>query len=276
MKRPAPRKIATQKIQQQRLARLARAPKTVTKRDLESSLVGRIISARRARRITATVSVLAVAILIALTAAATYSPALALKQIYVSGNERVSAEQVLGALESHIGTPLALIGEADVAESLANFELIESFSVSAVPPDGLNIRIFERQPISIVRIEGIAWLHDVAGVRIDLATAEDVYPEVLISESPINSQRYRNAMEVLLSLPQQLLDDVATIEARSKDDVQLGLRSNLGNIVVWGDSSNSVLKAKVLEALMQNYADTTDVVFDVSSPNAPVVRLGNF
>jgi cell division protein FtsQ len=276
MKRPAPRKMASQKIQQQQLARLARAPKTLTKRDLESSLVGRMISARRARRITASISVLAVIALIAITVAATYSPALALKQIYVSGNERVSTEQVLAALESHLGTPLALIGETDVASSLADFELIESFSVSAVPPDGLNIRIFERQPVSIVSIEGVGWLHDVAGVRIALANAEDKYPQVLISESPINSQRYRNAMEVLLSLPQQLLDDVETIEARSKDDVRLGLASNLGNIIIWGDSSNSALKAKVLEALMQNYANTAEVVFDVSSPNAPVVRLGNF
>jgi cell division protein FtsQ len=37
-----------------------------------------------------------------------------------------------------------------------------------------------------------------------------------------------------------------------------------------------VLKSKVLDALVANQKETDRVTFDVSSPNAPVVRYGNF
>jgi len=276
MKRPSSKKLPAEKLQQQRLTRLAKAPKQLTKRDLESSLVGRMISTRRARRIAASISAFALSVLLAITAVATFSPLLAISEIYVTGTERIKQEQIAKALAPHIGTPLPLLSEQEVAASLSSFDLIESFSATAVPPNGLKVRIFERQPISMVKSSGVAWLHDPAGIRIDRAKPGDVYPEVVISEDPRSSQRYRNAMEVLMALPENLLDEVETIEAKTKDDVQLTLRSSRGQKIIWGDSSNAVLKSKVLQALMKNNRRATDVTFDVSSPNAPVVRFGNF
>jgi cell division protein FtsQ len=79
-----------------------------------------------------------------------------------------------------------------------------------------------------------------------------------------------------MALPEDLLDDVEYIEARSKDDVQMSLRSSRDQRIIWGDSSDSVLKSKVLQALMKNNRKQTSVTFDVSSPNAPVVRFDNF
>jgi cell division protein FtsQ len=100
--------------------------------------------------------------------------------------------------------------------------------------------------------------------------------EILISENPLNSQRFRNSIEVLMALPEELLDEVEFIEARSKDDVQMSLRSSRNQRIIWGDSSDSALKSKVLQALMLNHRKTQSVTFDVSSPNAPVVRFDNF
>jgi cell division protein FtsQ len=54
------------------------------------------------------------------------------------------------------------------------------------------------------------------------------------------------------------------------------LRGSLGQRISWGDSSNAVLKSKVLQALIANNQGATGVTFDVSSPNAPVVRFDNF
>jgi cell division protein FtsQ len=54
------------------------------------------------------------------------------------------------------------------------------------------------------------------------------------------------------------------------------LRGSLGQRISWGDSSDAVLKSKVLQALMANNGGVTGVTFDVSSPNAPVVRFDNF
>lgn len=276
MKRPGSKKLPGEKLQRQRLNTLAKAPRRITRRELDDSLMGRMLSSRRTKRLMATLSVGSVSILLVLVAIATFSPALAIKEIYVTGTDRIQPELISKALQSHIGTPLPLLDEKEVAKSLASFALIESFSAIALPPNGLQVKISERQAISIVNVKGERWLFDPAGVRVAQASGSDALPEILISEDPRNSQRFRNAIDVLMALPEDLLDQVEFIEARSKDDVQMSLRSSRDQRIIWGDSSDSVLKSKVLQALMLNHRKTQSVTFDVSSPNAPVVRFDNF
>ena len=276
MKRPGSKKLPGEKLQRQRLNTLAKAPRRITQRELDNSLIGRMVSSRRAKRIIASISVGSLAILLAIVAGATFSPALAIKEIYVTGTERIQPELISKALQGHIGTPLPLLDENAVAKSLASFALIESFSATAVPPNGLQVKISERQAISIVAVNGERWLYDPAGVKVAQATGSEELPEIQISEEPRNSQRFKNAIEVLMALPEDLLHQVELIEARSKDDVQMSLRTSRDQRIIWGDSSDSVLKSKVLQALMANHRKTQSVTFDVSSPNAPVVRFDNF
>jgi len=275
LKRPGSKKLPGEKLQRKRLNTLAKAPRRITQRELDNSLIGRMVSSRRAKRIIASISVSSIAILLAIVAGATFSPALAIKEIYVTGTERIQPELISKALQGHIGTPLPLLDENEVAKSLASFALIESFSVTAVPPNGLQVKISERQAISVVAVKGERWLYDPAGVKVAQATGSEELPEIQISEEPRNSQRYRNAIEVLMALPEDLLHQVEFIEARSKDDVQMSLRTSREQRIIWGDSSDSVLKSKVLQALMANHRKTQSVTFDVSSPNAPVVRFDN-
>jgi cell division protein FtsQ len=276
VKRPGSNKLPGEKLQRQRLNTLAKAPKRITRRELDNSLMGRMLSSRRAKRLVASLSVGSISVLLVIVAVATFSPALAIKEIYVTGTERIKPELISKALQSHIGTPLPLLDEQEVAKSLSSFALIESFSATAVPPNGLQVKISERQAISIVNVKGERWLFDPAGVRVAQASGSDALPEILISEDPRNSQRYRNSIDVLMALPEDLLDEVEFIEARSKDDVQMSLRSSRDQRIIWGDSSDSVLKSKVLQALMVNHRKSQSVTFDVSSPNAPVVRFDNF
>jgi len=276
VKRPGSKKLPGEKLQRQRLNTLAKAPRRITQRELDNSLLGSMVSSRRAKRIIASLSVGSIAVLLAIVAGATFSPALAIKEIYVTGTERINPELISKALQSHIGTPLPLLDEKSVATSLASFALIESFSATAVPPNGLQVRISERQAISVVAVKGERWLYDPAGVRVAQATGTEELPEIQISEEPRNSQRFRNAIDVLMALPEDLLHQVEFIEARSKDDVQMSLRSSRDQRIIWGDSSDSVLKSNVLQALMANHQKTQSVTFDVSSPNAPVVRFDNF
>ena len=276
MKRPGSRKLPGERLQRQRLNTLAKAPKRITRRELDNSLMGRMISSRRAKRLVASLSMGSIAILLLIVGVATFSPALAIKEIYVTGTDRIKPELISKALQSHIGTPLPLLDEQEVAKSLGSFALIESFSAIALPPNGLEVKISERQAICIVNLKGERWLFDPAGVRVAPASGESALPEILITEDPRNSQRFRNAIDVLMALPEDLLDQVEFIEAKSKDDVQMSLRSSRDQRIIWGDSSESVLKSKVLQALMANDRKTQSVTFDVSSPNAPVVRFDNF
>ena len=69
---------------------------------------------------------------------------------------------------------------------------------------------------------------------------------------------------------------MASVQAKTKDDVTLHLRGIASQKVIWGDSSDAVLKSKVLAALIKNQKKSDVVTYDVSSPTAPVVRYGNF
>jgi cell division protein FtsQ len=56
----------------------------------------------------------------------------------------------------------------------------------------------------------------------------------------------------------------------------MSLRGNLGQKIIWGDSSDAVLKSKVLQVLLLNNQGASSVTFDVSSPSAPVARFENY
>ena len=258
------------------LSSLARAPRRVLARDLENSIISRMVSARRLRRIATSLTVGSVAVLGILTGVATFSPLLAIQQVTVVGTERLDPEEISKALASQIGKPLPLFNQEEIADSLAGFSLIESFTATALPPNELQVKVSERQGICIVEFEGALWLHDPAGVRIALAQPTDLLPRILVSEVPSSSQRFRDSVDVLLALPVELLAQVEIIQANTKDDVQMSLRGSLGQRISWGDSSDAVLKSKVLQALMANNQGASGVTFDVSSPNAPVVRFDNF
>jgi cell division protein FtsQ len=255
---------------------LASAPRRVLSRDLESLMISRVMSARRVRRIAVSLSAGSILILGILTSVATFSPLLAIQQVTVVGTQRLSPDEISKALSSQIGTPLPLLNQDEIAQSLAGFSLIESFTATAVPPNELQIRVSERQALCIVEFEGALWLHDPAGVRIALAEPTDLLPRIVITEPPTSSQRFRDSVDVLLALPVELLAEVEIIQANTKDDVQMTLRGSLGQRISWGDSSNAVLKSRVLQALIANNQGATGVTFDVSSPNAPVVRFDNF
>jgi cell division protein FtsQ len=211
-----------------------------------------------------------------LTAVATFSPLLAIQQVSVIGTQRLSSDEISKALSGQLGKPLPLLDQDEIAKSLAGFTLIESFAVTAVPPNELQIRISERQALCIIEFGGALWLHDPAGVRIALAEPADLLPRILISEDPRTSQEFRDSVDVLLALPFELLAEVEFIQANTRDDVRLSLRGSLGQRISWGDSSDAVLKSKVLQALIANNQGVTGVTFDVSSPNAPVVRFDDF
>lgn len=210
--------------------------------------------------------------LILLVLATIFTPILSVETIRVTGASKVSQKAIEQAVKSQIGVPLPLVSNDTVSKSLSKFSQIESFSLVRELPHTLHIAISERQPIAIVDIKGVSYLYDPAGVRLGEASYKDKYPRVYSGSEPKKSESFALAIDVLLALPASLLPRVSQIDAKSKDDVTMQLRGNAGQRIVWGDSSQSALKSKVLAALIKNQKDTDRVTFDVSSPTAPVVR----
>ena len=214
--------------------------------------------------------------LLLLVLATIFTPLLAVEKIEVGGVKRLKDKSIINALTSQMGKPLPLVSPSEIAKALEAFPLIESFSIVSLPPHTLKIQIAERQPIGVISVAGTSYLYDPAGVKIGIATGSEKLPSISIKGAPEESKEFDAAIEVLMALPASLLERVSEINAKSKDDVTLRLRGYAGQRIIWGDGSDSVLKSKVLDALVANQKKTDRVTFDVSSPNAPVVRYGNF
>lgn len=236
----------------------------------------RFTAKSRKRKTVLLIVVSSLGALLALVFATVFTPLLAVEKIEVGGLKRLKEKSIVNALTSQIGKPLPMVSPAEISKALTAFALIESFSVVSLPPHTLKIQISERQPIGVILLGGTNYLYDPAGVRIGIASGGERLPKISITGDPEDSKEFDAAIEVLMALPASLLERVSEINAKSKDDVTLRLRGYSGQRIIWGDGSDSVLKSKVLDALVANQKETDRVTFDVSSPNAPVVRYGNF
>jgi cell division protein FtsQ len=211
-------------------------------------------------------------VLLLLVLATLVTPMLAVEKIKLTGLNKVPQKAVMAAVKANLGKPLPLVNQQEIADQLSKFKLIESISIISELPHTLHIAIAERQPIAIVDVAGASVLYDAAAVNLGAATYKDKYPRVLINDDPKNSKAFGLAIDVLLALPYELLNRVAVIDAKTKDDVRLQLRGYSAQLIIWGDSSQGTLKSKVLAALIANQKQSDRVTYDVSSPSAPVVR----
>ncbi len=200
-----------------------------------------------------------------------FTPILAVNKITVTGSDKVPEKQIQAALKDYLGKPLPMISSQSVADDLAKFKLIESVSVVSQPPHELRVKIVERTAISIVVQDGVGFLYDPSGVRLGVANGSEKLPTIIITGDPKTSKNYTQAIDVLLSLPASLLEKVELIQARTRDNVSMRLRGNAKQTVIWGDSTQSALKSRVLKVLLFRTPARIPATFDVSSPLTPSV-----
>jgi cell division protein FtsQ len=212
-----------------------------------------------------------VVVLAALLAVAVYSPLLALRHVEVAGAARVDAAEVQDSVESQLGTSLALIDYDSITDELARFPLIRSYVTELVPPNTLIIHLVEREPVGVV-IDGAKFeLLDPAGIEVQSSdTRPEGIPLIDVGGKGASSAAYRSVVEVLLSLPPELLAQVDTISATTKDNVTFLLRG-VGQTVVWGSSDRSAYKASALAAMVAHQGSDSLVEYDVSAPGSVVV-----
>ncbi len=273
---PKAKAPVSKKQQQQKLLKIRKSSKRNSILSRLSPEAKRFTAKSRKRKTVLLIVISSLGALLALVFATIFTPLLAVEKIEVGGLKRLKEKSIVNALTSQIGKPLPMVSPSEISKSLTAFALIESFSVVSLPPHTLKIQISERQPIGVILLGGTNYLYDPAGVRIGIASGGERLPKISISGDPEDSKEFDAAIEVLMALPASLLERVSEINAKSKDDVTLRLRGYSGQRIIWGDGSDSVLKSKVLDALVANQKETDRVTFDVSSPNAPVVRYGNF
>ncbi len=188
-----------------------------------------------------------------------FSSLLAVTQVRVIGIEGERASAVTAAARIPIGRPIAAI-DTDAAE-LAVLELPWVATVEARRgwPHEIVLAVTVRTPIALVDEGSGREAVDAEGV---VFTPDGPLPKGLPTVRA-KGVGLTAAMAVLASLPADLSRKVVSLDATTRDDVDLTLRS--GDVVRWGSADDPEFKAEVLRALMKRKAD----VYDVSAPELP-------
>lgn len=269
---PATREKKPRVIRADREARMELRRAARERRRYERGEVRRFTRRSRNRRIGWITAAGVVVLLVAMLLVAVYSPLLSLRTITVEGASRVDPAAVQEAVADQVGKPLALVDFDEITRELGAFPLIRSYVTETVPPDGLVIRIDEREPVA-VRESGSTWqLIDPAGVVIDsLDALPDDVPILKVTSRDPDSPAFKAAVAVLLALSDDMLAKVHSITATTNDDVSFELSS--GQNVIWGNAERSELKTIALTAIMkkQKQIKQTDVDYNLSSPTTPLV-----
>lgn len=242
------------------------------RRRAERAEVKRFTRRARHRRLALAAVAGTILTLVGLILTAIYSPLLSLRTVTVDGTARVDAAEVAAAVEEQLGTPLALLDYDRITTNLGAFPLIRSYVTEIVPPDTLLVHISEREPVGTIEVGGRFRLVDPAGITLE-ESAERIpgVPLIELAEANTESAAFRSMVEVLLSLPGELLAQVDRISAHTQDDVVLVL-DGVGQQVRWGSADESERKAVLLAALIGQIDPGRAGVFDVSAPTNGIFR----
>lgn len=232
----------------------------------------RRFTVRQRRRRLAWIGVAAALVLLVLgTLGAAYSPLFAVERVRVVGTSTLDAAEVEAALAGQLGTPLPRVDSSKVKAALVQFPLVETYTLEARPPHELVVRIVERTPVGAISSSAGYTLVDAAGVAL-ATTAEPPagYPLIEVTGG-VNSPAFAAVGMVYRSLPEDIRVQVTSMSATTANDVTLTL-GGTGTKVVWGNADESAYKARVLATAMAVRPPGDVFTYDVSAPDAVVIR----
>ncbi|MCL8026987.1 cell division protein FtsQ/DivIB [Nocardioides bruguierae] len=242
----------------------ARPPSRPAAADREQRLFRRRRLARRLGvwRLVA-LAVLALGLVVLGVYALWFSSWLAVDDVEVEGTDLLSASHVEQAAGVGTGGALVSVDTDAVERRVEALAAVASADVVRRWPHTLLVSVTEREPVAAVTIGSAVRALDGDGVVFPApAGVTDPLPAVRTSGT-VTATALREAAGVVVSLPDDLAEQVRYVEVRSADEVVLAMTR--GRTVVWGSSSDSATKAEVLAVLLEQDAS----VYDVSVPGTP-------
>lgn len=198
-----------------------------------------------------------------------FSPLLALEadDIEITGTSPyVSTGDVRAVVGEFEGVPLARLDLAGIRDALTNDTAVKDAQVARHWPNGLTVALEARTPVAATPTEAGFSILDGDGVKL-AESAEQVegLPLVEVDQgADALADAIAAVLEVMDSLPSEILEQVQTVGAKNPDEVEFTLAE--GARVVWGSAEDSELKASVLAVLLEVPAE----VYNVASPLSPI------
>ena len=195
-----------------------------------------------------------------------FSTVLDTRTVVVSGTRELTRDQVTAAAAVQLGKPLVRQQLEAVARRTTSLPQVSAAKVTRQWPNTVHVAVTERVPLLAVAQPGGFLVVDKAGV---VFAAKPARPAgvVEVAADPANRALLVELGSVVLALPDDVRKQVVSISATTRDSIQL--KTTSGVTVVWGDASQSALKAQVAVALLASGAKTS---IDVSAPHAPATR----
>ena len=257
---------------------LPRGDDRVVSTGLADRLKERQQALRRLRLRRATTAAIVVLVVALATWALLLSPLLGLQpqRISVAGSDgSVSDKQVRDVLAPYTGDSLLRLDTGRLSTQVSDkLVRVRQAQVTRSWPRGLRVQLTMRVPVATVQgADGYQVLDNEAVVLERVAEA----PSGLVTIVPdktdgasgsqtISAKQVAAVTQVVGSLTPQTLAQVASGSATEAGQVTLTMSN--GASVVWGDTQDNELKARVLATLMTTSAS----IYDVSSPHRPTTR----
>ena len=257
---------------------LPRGDDRVVSTGLADRLKERQQALRRLRLRRATTAAIVVLVVALATWALLFSPLLGLQpqRISVAGSDgSVSDKQVRDVLAPYTGDSLLRLDTGRLSTQVSDkLVRVRQAQVTRSWPRGLRVQLTMRVPVATVQgADGYQVLDNEAVVLERVAEA----PSGLVTIVPdktdgasgsqtISAKQVAAVTQVVGSLTPQTLAQVASGSATEAGQVTLTMSN--GASVVWGDTQDNELKARVLATLMTTSAS----IYDVSSPHRPTTR----
>ena len=195
-----------------------------------------------------------------------FTPVMSARSIIVTGIGAVTRDEVLGAAQVRLGTPLLQIDTDRVADRVAAIRRVASARVQRQYPSALRITIVERVPVVVKDFPDGPHLYDRDGVDFATAPPPPALPYLDVDNPGPTDPATKAALAVLTALRPEIVAQVGRIAAPSVASITLTLTD--GRTVIWGTNEHTEEKAQKLAALLTQPGR----VYDVSSPDLPTVK----
>lgn len=198
-----------------------------------------------------------------------YSPLLALRteEISITGSDgTVGTAAVQESLADHAGTSLLRLDVTALGDEVAaDLVRVEAASVTRSWPHGLVVALTMRVPVAVRQVDGGFEVLDGDAVVLETVQTPPAGLAMIASKdgAELTAEQVTAVAQVVGALDETTRTRVAQGSTSATGQVTLVLTD--GATVVWGDTSDSALKAQVLAVLLSRPAST----YDVSSPHSP-------
>lgn len=184
------------------------------------------------------------------------------QEVTITGNSRLSAEQISAVAAVPIGNSLMSINPEVISEQIQALPEIKIATVERGWPHAILITVTERTPIAVAATASGYNLIDEDGVNAGVVAAPPAGLLVIAAEP--DSPAMTSAIQALAAIPAEWA--ITGLSAPTQDSVAATLGN--GVVITFGSGERAADKVEVAEALMEKGY----TVINVSAPDAPTVK----